>query len=93
MIQKAKCNNCGDVIRSLHRHDFVSCSCFQWSEKRIYDYIESNYELNDISYLDDPKYKALVENLRGFFLDGGGEYTRIGGNEKDITWLPEEENE
>jgi hypothetical protein len=23
----AKCNKCGDVIESLHRHDFVMCSC------------------------------------------------------------------
>lgn len=23
----AKCNHCGDIIESLHRHDFVFCSC------------------------------------------------------------------
>lgn len=23
----ARCNDCGDVIESKHRHDFVSCSC------------------------------------------------------------------
>lgn len=22
-----KCNRCGDVIESRHRHDFVECSC------------------------------------------------------------------
>ena len=22
-----KCNECGDVIESVHRHDFVRCSC------------------------------------------------------------------
>lgn len=22
-----KCNHCGDVIESVHVHDFVSCSC------------------------------------------------------------------
>ena len=22
-----KCNHCGDVIESTHRHDFKSCSC------------------------------------------------------------------
>lgn len=23
----AKCNRCGDVIQSTHRHDFVECEC------------------------------------------------------------------
>lgn len=25
---QAKCLNCGDIIESKHRHDFVTCSCF-----------------------------------------------------------------
>jgi hypothetical protein len=24
---RAMCNKCGDVIESLHRHNFVECSC------------------------------------------------------------------
>lgn len=24
---KAKCLKCGDVIESMYRHDFVTCSC------------------------------------------------------------------
>lgn len=23
----AKCKKCGDIINSVHRHDFVTCSC------------------------------------------------------------------
>ena len=23
----ARCNHCGDIIESRHRHDFKSCSC------------------------------------------------------------------
>lgn len=26
---KAKCKNCGTVIESKHRHDWVSCDCFE----------------------------------------------------------------
>jgi len=26
-LNRAKCSNCGDVIVSRHRHDFVTCSC------------------------------------------------------------------
>jgi hypothetical protein len=29
MRNKAKCGNCGDVIESKHRHDWVACSCFK----------------------------------------------------------------
>lgn len=25
---RAQCENCGDIIESKHRHDFVHCSCF-----------------------------------------------------------------
>lgn len=39
---RIKCKKCGDIIQSMHRHDFVSCKCGQ------------------------------------IFIDGGGEYTRIG---------------
>lgn len=24
---RARCDECGDVIESRHRHDFVSCTC------------------------------------------------------------------
>lgn len=27
MGNAARCNKCGDVIVSTHRHDFVSCTC------------------------------------------------------------------
>jgi len=26
---RAKCLNCGDIIESKDRHDFVTCRCFQ----------------------------------------------------------------
>ena len=26
---RAKCNNCGDVIESIHRHDYVTCTCYK----------------------------------------------------------------
>lgn len=48
---RAKCKNCGDVIESKHRHDWVACSCF----------------------------KNEFDN-KGFFIDGGTDYFRIGGN-------------
>ena len=26
---KARCKNCGDVLESIRRHDFITCTCFQ----------------------------------------------------------------
>jgi hypothetical protein len=27
VVNKCQCRQCGDVIESKHRHDFVSCKC------------------------------------------------------------------
>ena len=27
LVNRAKCNRCGDIIESRHRHEFVTCSC------------------------------------------------------------------
>lgn len=37
----------------------------------------------------DPVYMDLVNNSHGFFLDGGQEYCRYGGNFDDIEWIKE----
>lgn len=29
-VNKIQCNNCKDIIESKHRHDFVTCSCFEY---------------------------------------------------------------
>lgn len=46
--RKVRCLHCGDVIQSMHRHDFVRCKCGK------------------------------------IFIDGGGEYTRLGWDEGKI---------
>jgi len=58
---KAQCKNCGTIVESKYRHNFVTCSCF------------------------DPR----EPNGHGFFLDGGKDYIRFGGNFADIEWLEE----
>jgi hypothetical protein len=27
VVNKAMCRNCGDVLESVHRHDFKTCGC------------------------------------------------------------------
>ena len=57
-MSKARCLNCGDVIESKDRHDWVCCSCFD-----------------------------STKHTRGFYLDGGNDYIRCGGNLDDIEWI------
>lgn len=59
-LNKARCKNCGSVIESKYRHDWVACKCFR-----------------------------DIPNTRGFFLDGGRDYIRCGGNIEDIEWMTE----
>ena len=53
------CGNCGDIIRSTHRHDWRPCRCFK----------------NE-------------EDNKGCFIDGGDDYTRIGGSNWKFTAVP-----
>ncbi len=39
MSRKVKCVNCGDIIQSLHVHDFKSCSCKSVSVDGGSDYL------------------------------------------------------
>jgi Zn finger protein HypA/HybF involved in hydrogenase expression len=51
---KIKCKKCGDVIESVHRHDFKYCECGSVAVdggkdylRRIGDYIELSEEQED----------------------------------------------
>ena len=39
----ARCNKCGDVVESKHRHDFVSCTCGQMSVDGGHEYLRRLY--------------------------------------------------
>ena len=49
----AKCNKCGDIIESTHRHDFKWCSCRSIFVDGGLDYIRRGGELNDIIEMCD----------------------------------------
>jgi hypothetical protein len=62
-INSAKCDICGDVLRSKNRHDYVTCSCGNlsvdggsWYCKRGYNFPNSFTELsvqfNDLEYTE-----------------------------------------
>ncbi len=39
LVNRIKCNKCGDIIESKSRHDFVTCSCGAVSVDGGYDYL------------------------------------------------------
>lgn len=40
---KIKCKKCGDIIESMHRHDFKWCSCGQCAVDGGHDYLKRSY--------------------------------------------------
>ena len=85
-MNKAKCRHCGDIVHSKHRHDFVTCKCFNDSAEAVRRFQEQmGGEWTD----DVQKYSDA--HRTGFFLDGGDEYCRYGGNFDHIEWITDED--
>jgi len=83
-MSKARCKNCGDVVESKTRHDFVTCTCFQETRATVRAMEGENPEATHRELV------ALASGIqRGFYLDGGKDYTKVGGNFTDIEWLEE----
>lgn len=52
---KAQCLKCGDVIESLHRHDFVTCQCRAISVDGGKDYFKRSgnpEDMKDLSIIE-----------------------------------------
>lgn len=59
---RIKCNHCGDIIESKHRHDFVKCSCGKISIDGGLDYQRISFmDIND--FLDLSVYKYFLKEL------------------------------
>ena len=41
---QVKCNHCGDIIESKHRHDFVTCKCGRVSVDGGHAYLRRCFE-------------------------------------------------
>lgn len=100
LVNKAQCKNCGDIIQSKNRHDFVACSCYVstdkaceefklqlFKEQRIKPEFKCWSELNEIN--KDRFFTFCKEHQRGIFIDGGTNYYRYGGNLRDFIDLSE----
>jgi Zn finger protein HypA/HybF involved in hydrogenase expression len=51
VTNKIRCNNCGQVIESKHRHDFVTCECGAVSVDGGKEYLKRTFKKSD-SYED-----------------------------------------
>ncbi len=65
-----KCNECGDVIESVHRHDFVRCSCGAVAVDGGKSYLRRLAKewgmFTDLSVILDPDYlKEYEESAMG----------------------------
>ena len=38
-----QCNNCGEIIESKHRHDYVQCKCGACAVDGGHDYLRRSY--------------------------------------------------
>ncbi len=47
-----RCNHCGDVIESIHRHDFRTCSCGCVSVDGGHDYLRRCFVNSPADYTD-----------------------------------------
>jgi len=43
LVNKIKCNKCGDIIESTHRHDFKFCKCKSVAVDGGKDYLKRNF--------------------------------------------------
>lgn len=61
ITNKIKCNSCGDIIESCHRHDFKTCRCGRVSVDGGHSYLRRRFkesskdytELSVINYTED----------------------------------------
>lgn len=63
LINRARCNVCGDVISSSHRHDFVTCSCGALSVDGGTDYLRRCYQTRNYEELSE--YEGEQNNAQG----------------------------
>jgi hypothetical protein len=89
------CGDCGDIIRSTYRHDWVACKCFVNGNAAVADSLGLNVaDLNQAlaGAIEKRRSRALPMSstagvFKGCYIDGGSEYTRIGGNNWSFTAL------
>ena len=63
IVNKIKCNKCGDIIESTHRHDFKFCKCGAVAVDGGYDYLRRFGDLDSYEDLSVTEEIELDEKL------------------------------
>ena len=58
IVNRIKCNNCGKIIESQHRHDFKYCSCKRVAVDGGKDYLRRLGKREDFTEL------SIIKKLR-----------------------------
>ena len=56
-----RCNQCGDVIESTYRHEYVQCSCGKVAVDGGHYYLRRSYSGNRDDYTDISEYAEVEE--------------------------------
>lgn len=52
-----RCNHCGDVIESVHRHQFVQCSCARVAVDGGLEYLKRSFTESINDYIELAEYE------------------------------------
>ena len=67
---QVKCNHCGDIIESRHRHDFRTCSCGAVSVDGGRDYLRRCYkaegDYEELSITTEESKETEEKSERGY---------------------------
>ena len=63
IVNKIKCNKCGDIIESKHRHDFKICRCGTVAVDGGHDYLRRCGDLDSYEDLSATEEIELDEKL------------------------------
>lgn len=66
LVNRIKCNKCGEIIESTHRHDFKFCKCGSVAVDGGNDYLRRSGNLEDWEELSEceniSEFSKLAEN-------------------------------
>lgn len=70
LLNKAMCDNCHEVVRSKHGHDFVTCSCGNLSVDGGMDYCKRNFGEHGFTELSMYADEDDIATIREYFTWG-----------------------
>lgn len=84
ILNRAKCLKCGDVIESVHVHDFVTCSCLNLSVDGGLAYAKRSFgdinSFEEMSIYDDQPFEIIRQHIKR-----GG---RGKNGDQPLKWVP-----